>query len=70
MKQDFIQTMQRAIRSDSRSLYQLAQSSGLPYATVNRFARGERTEITITTAARLCGVLGLELCPRGDRKGR
>ncbi len=67
--QDMITVIRKSIDRDPRSLYAIAQAAKLPYATVHRFARAERTEINLVTAARLCQALGLELRPK-TRKGR
>jgi len=53
--------IQRAIEQDPRSLYRLAKDAKLDYATVHRFARGERTDLVLHTAERLCDALGLRL---------
>jgi DNA-binding Xre family transcriptional regulator len=63
---DLAKVIQRAIKRDGRSLYRLAIDAGLPYATVHRFANGEREGITLHTASRLCEPLGLELKPGRD----
>ncbi|MFO0972028.1 MAG: helix-turn-helix transcriptional regulator [Phycisphaerae bacterium] len=67
--QDLIGMVRKAIAQDDRTLYRIAKDAGLPYATVHRFARAERTEISATTLARLCAALGLELRPI-ERKGK
>ncbi len=66
--QNFIEIIQDAIERDPRSLYKLAQDAELAYSTVHRFQTGERVNISPSTAAKLCQVLGLELRP--TRKGR
>ena len=58
---DLATVIQRAIKRDGRSLYKLAIDAELPYATVHRFANGEREDIVLHTASKLCGVLRLEL---------
>lgn len=50
--------------------YALSRDSGVNSAVVGRFLKGER-DVTLTTAEKLCRVLGLELWPaRRLRKGR
>lgn len=65
--QDMIDAIRTAIRTDGRTLYRIAKDAKLPYATVHRFARSERTDLVLTTAARLCKTLGLELTKRKAR---
>ncbi len=68
-KKDLIEIIRRAIEKDSRTLYRIAKDAGLPYGTVHRFARKERTELGLRTASALCDVLGLRLV-KDKRKGR
>jgi DNA-binding phage protein len=50
--------------------YALARDSGVNSAVVGRFMKGER-DVTLTTAEKLCGALGLELRPtRQPKRGR
>jgi len=51
-----------AIRNSGRSLNQLSRETGITQGMLSRFMRDERT-LTISTAERLCTVLGLELGP-------
>ncbi len=55
--------IRNAIEQDERSLYAIAKAAGVTYQTLHPFARGQREDITIGTADRLCKVLGLELLP-------
>ena len=65
-----IKVIRAAIRRDPRSLYRLAIDADLPYGTVHRFARKERTELGLRTASALCDALGLSLQPvKSKRKG-
>ncbi len=59
--------MRMAIEKDPRTLYRLAKDSGLPYGTVHRFARKERTDLGLRTASAICDALRLQLT---KRKGR
>ena len=55
--------IRRTIKADGRSLYRLAIDAKLPYQTLHRFASGQREDLVMGTAWRLCKVLGLELRP-------
>lgn len=52
-----------AIERDGRSLYAIAMAADVPYQGLHPFARGHRNDIALSTADRLCKVLGLELRP-------
>jgi len=56
-----IDKLRREIRADKRTLYRIAKDAKLPYATVHRFVRGERTDLVLTTAEKLCRALDLVL---------
>ena len=58
-----------AIRRDGRSLYALAQDSGVDRGVLVRFMNADR-EPTLPTADRICRALGLELRPVRRRKDR
>ncbi len=62
-----IRALRAAIEADKRSLYRLAKDAELPYGTVHRFARKERTELGLRTASALCDALGLHLTKRRRR---
>ncbi len=63
------ETLREAIRRDGRSLFALANASGVDRGRLSRFFRGER-ELSLPAASMLCEVLGLELRPvRRTRKG-
>jgi predicted transcriptional regulator len=49
-----------AIKADNRTIYALALESGTSRKQLGLFMRGE-SDMTLTIAARLCEVLGLEL---------
>ena len=59
--------LQEAIRKAPMSLNELAAACGVDKGILSRFVRGERT-ITLTTAAKVATILGVELRPR--RKSR
>ena len=59
-----IRALRAAIERDKRTLYRLAKDAGLPYGTVHRFARKERTELGLRTASAICDALGLHLVKR------
>ena len=54
--------IQAAFRKSGLSIKQLSERSGCPYASVHGFITADR-DITISTASKLCDVLGLELRP-------
>ena len=57
-----------AIKADGRSLYALGEAASVSRKQLGLFMRGE-SDMTLTVAARLCEVLGLELTERKkDRK--
>lgn len=60
-----------AFRASGLSMKRLSVQSGVYYSAVHGFIMGTR-DPSLSTAARLCKVLGLELRParRGKRKGR
>ena len=62
--------LRATFRDSGMSRFAVARQAGVSYAIVHRFFGGDR-DITLTTASRLAGVLGLELRPIGDsrRKG-
>ncbi|MEK6677462.1 MAG: helix-turn-helix transcriptional regulator [Planctomycetota bacterium] len=51
------------------SRFELSRRAGISYAIVHRFFGGHRT-ITLDTASKLAGVLGLELRPTNPMKGK
>ncbi len=62
-----IRTIRSAIETDPRSLYAIAKAAALPYSTIHRFARMERTELGLRTASAICDALGLRLTKRRRR---
>lgn len=53
-------TLRRYIKADKRSMYALAEESGVPRGTLSRFVRGER-ELTLRTADHVFAALGLRV---------
>lgn len=54
-------TIRRAVRRDPRSMYRVACDAKVHYAALHRFMSGERPNIRIDTAEKLCRTLRLEL---------
>jgi hypothetical protein len=52
--------LRKAIHDTGETLYRVAKDSGVPYATLHRFMRGERT-VNLPTIEKLCVYLGLKL---------
>ena len=63
------QLVRRAVHADSRSIYALARDSGLGIGPMQRFAAGEHG-LTLNSAEKLCRVLGIELRPAAQKRGR
>ncbi|MGA2068763.1 MAG: helix-turn-helix transcriptional regulator [Thermoguttaceae bacterium] len=61
--------LRKAIERSSLTLYAVAKGSGLAYAVVHYFARGERT-LTIDSAGKIADFLGLELAPKQSKKAK
>ena len=61
---DLATVLRKAIDQDGRSLYAVAKAAGVAYQGLHPFVRGRRQEINLSTADRLCKVLGLELRPK------
>jgi hypothetical protein len=59
--------IRRAIRDSGLSLYAVARDAGVNVAPIQRFMAGEHG-MTIDSAEKVCGVVGLEL--RATRKGK
>ncbi len=68
-KVDLAADIRRAIRQSGLTPYRIATDADVDRAIMTRFVNGERG-LTLTTASRICEVLGLELRPvRRTRKG-
>ncbi len=63
-KKSIIDQLQRAIRDRGESGYAIAKGSGVSQSVLNRFLSGER-DLRLSTAAKLCEYLRLELTERG-----
>lgn len=64
--------LQRAIEESGMSRYALSKLSGVDQGILSRFlseGRSKQKTITLSTAARLCRVLGLELKQTKKKRG-
>jgi len=69
-RQDIEAQLQKAIGKGPMSLNELAAACGVDKGILSRFVRGRRS-ITLTTAAKVATILGVELRPgRQSRKRR
>ena len=66
-KRSYADRIRRAIRADPRSLYRIAKDSGVAVSVLQRFMTGERG-LNLTTAEKVCGVIGLDLLPVDRRR--
>lgn len=57
------QVIRDAIENDGRSLNAIAKAADVAYQSLHPFVRGQRDEIALSTADRICRVVGLELRP-------
>ena len=64
---DLAKLIRRRFRVSGLSILQLAKRSGVPYAAAHGFVNGTRDPV-LSTAAKLCRTLGLELRPVGRTK--
>ncbi len=69
-KNALAELIRRRFRATGWSILQLAKRSDVRYSAAHGFVTGDR-DIVLSTAAKLCKALGLELRPgrRGKRKG-
>lgn len=69
-KNDLAELIRQRFHATEWSILQLAKRSGVPYAAAHGFVRGTRDPV-LSTAAKLCEALDLELRPvaRSKRKG-
>ncbi|HEX5269793.1 MAG TPA: helix-turn-helix transcriptional regulator [Gemmataceae bacterium] len=61
--------IREAIQGSGKTLVELSASTHVSPSQLSRFLRGER-DLTLTSAARVCEVLGLELVSRPSRTTR
>ena len=66
-RETLTRTLRQAILTDEKTMYAVAKSAKVHYATLSRFMSSERVGITLQTAGRIAAVLDLELRPK--RKG-
>jgi transcriptional regulator with XRE-family HTH domain len=59
-----VDRVREGIRSSGQSLNELGKKAGIDHGRLSRFVRGER-DLTLSAAARLCAVLGLQLVKTG-----
>jgi len=67
--QDLADVIRRAFQKTGKSIKWLADLSGVPYSSVHGLLVDGR-DSTISTASRLCVVLGLELKPTPKKRKR
>ena len=70
-KNDLAKLIRQRFRASGMSILQLAKRADVHYSALHGFIKSDR-DIAISTAAKLCRVLGLGLRPvaRRKRKGR
>ena len=61
------QSLRAAARRSGLSMKAMADRGGIPYAAVHNFVTDDERTVTLTTAAKLAAVLGLELRPVKDK---
>ena len=60
---DLAERIRNAAKASGLSRFELAKRAGVSYSIVHRFMLGER-DIRLSTASKLCNVLGLDLAGR------
>jgi len=64
-----VDQLRSAIRDSGKTDYRIAKDAGIGPEQIGRFLAG--SDVRISTAAKICTALGLELCERReDRKGK
>lgn len=66
MSTTWAEILRSAVRDSGRTTYAIAQESGVPVQTVDRFLAG--AEPKLGTAERIAKIVGLDLRPRRRRK--
>jgi hypothetical protein len=61
---NMVEQLRKAVADSGQSLYAVAKGSGVDYSVLLRFMAAERG-MTLDTAAKLAGYLGLELSRKG-----
>lgn len=61
---NIVDQLKTAIGESGLTSYRISKMSGVAQPVLDRFLSGERKNITITTASKLCKVLNLELKPK------
>jgi len=61
--------LREAIQNSEETIYRIAKESGVDYAVVSRFWKGER-DLQLSTADRLAKYFGLELRVRLRRRSK
>src|SRR5438309_10723692 len=61
------EVLRQAIRESGQSLYRIAKGANVGYASLYRFANGERS-VSLDVFDRLLTYFGLELRPRGKEQ--
>ena len=57
------QTIRERFQKSGLSIKKLTDQAGTPYSAVHAFLNFQTKTVTLSTASRLCNVLGLELRP-------
>ena len=65
---DVVEELKRAIAQDGRSFNQLGRDAAIDPGQISRFVRGMR-DLSLSAAGRVCRALGLELRPKGKKRG-
>jgi plasmid maintenance system antidote protein VapI len=64
-----VDLLRDAIDESGLSIYALAKDAQVDQSTLNKFARGERDDLTLSVAERLFEVLGLEVVSKARPRG-
>ena len=64
---DLAEQIRAGFVESGMSRFELSKRSGVPYSTIHRFF-GEGRDIALSTVAKICRVLDLELCPVGRKR--
>lgn len=61
--------LRAAIEAADDTYYRIAKDAEVDWGTLQRFVDGRRPNIRIDTIDKLCEYLGLELRPKGRKRG-